>query len=230
MNTLVKETPISAFENVLNLQEEFRANKFVKLPSFFTNEKFQSLFNESINLLDSHSKRKDFLMEDTEFTPRRISTVSGNVIFNESSLITELYQNEDLISFLETIAEEKLYLTPDIADRHAIHRLHKKNDIHGGHVDTYPYVLITCLESPGIDGGGELEYVPNSLDIKDLDTDKAIRKFIDKGESYFMKAGLSVHRVLPLQKEVNRTVVVFTYADEVSKNIIESYSSNLLYD
>lgn len=230
MKTIAKKTPIIAYEDMHRLKEEFQKNKYVKLPGFFTKDKFKTLFNEAIHLLDTYSKRKDFLMEDTEFTPRKISTVSGNVIFNESSMITELYQEEELIAFLEEISGDKLFPTPDIADRHAIHRLHKKNDIHGGHVDTYPFVLITCLESPGKDGGGELEYVPNSLDIKDLGTDKAVRGYLDQGESYFMRASDSVHRVLPLKKEVNRTVVVFTYADEVSKDIIESYSSNLLYD
>ena len=211
-------------------KQEFEKFGYVKLNSFFTQDVIESLQKESQTLLGNYAKRKDFLMDETNFTPRKISTVSGHVIDKESRIISELYSNLDMVNFLEVVAKRKLFPTPDVADKHAVHKLHKKNDIHGGHVDTYPFVLITCLESPGVYGGGELEFVPNSLDINDLGTEKAIRDSLEVGESYFMHASKSVHRVLPLTRDTNRTVLVFTYADEESKDIDVSYSSNKLYD
>lgn len=225
-----KRIRIEAEEQIDTYRQEFEKKGYIKMPRFFSNDVINSLLNESFRLLDDHAKRKDFLMDETNFTPRKISTVSGNIIDRESRMISELYSDEDMVSFLEMIANKRLYATPDVADKHAVHKLHKKNDIHGGHLDTYPYVLITCLESPGKDGGGELEFVPNSLNLQDLGTDKAIRDSLKVGESYFMYASKSVHRVLPLTRDTNRTVVVFTYADEASKNIDVSYSSNKLYD
>lgn len=210
--------------------DEYKKTGFVKIPNLFKMEIFNDLKEESLKLLDDYSKRKNFIMEETNSTLRKISTVSGKVIYKESSLIAKLYETKELLYFLEKIAGKKLFLTPDIADRHAIHRLHKKGDEHGAHVDTYPYVLITCIGDPGELGGGELKYVPNSLDMDDLATDKSITEKLLKGESYFMHASESVHCVLPLQKDTNRTVLVFTYADAISKEVKESYSSNKLYD
>ncbi|KAB8151542.1 hypothetical protein EZY14_017755 [Kordia sp. TARA_039_SRF] len=212
------------------LTSEFDRIGYVKLASFFSEEVIENLQKEALRLLSKHGKRKDFVMDETDFTLRKITTVSGNLIDEESTMITDMYKDEKLISYLEEICDNKLFLTPDMADRHAIHMLHKKDDVHGGHLDTYPYVLITCLESPGVDGGGELEFVPFSENMDDLGSEKSVFDKLDVGDSYFMTASKSIHRVLPLKKDKNRTVLVFTYADEFSKDIEISYSSNKLYD
>lgn len=212
------------------LTSEFKRIGYVKLTAFFSEEVLENLQNEAFKLLNEFGKRKDFIMDETDFTLRKITTVSGNLINEKSPLLKNMYRDEKLISSLEEICDTKLFITPDIADRHAVHMLHKKNDIHGGHLDTYPFVLITCLESPGIDGGGELEFVPNSEDLNELGTEKSVIDTLDVGDSYFMAASKSIHRVLPLKRDKNRTVLVFTYADELSKDIEVSYSSNKLYD
>ncbi len=210
--------------------DEFKLTGFTKLPNLLNEKEYTLLFNEAVRLLENFSKRKDFIMEETENTIRKISTVSGNIISNSSEIIPQFYQNQELVKFLGEIAETELFLTPDMADRHTVHRLHKKGDEHGGHVDTYPYVLVFLLEHPSFEEGGQLKFVPNSLDVKDLDTDKAIVASFKSGDCYFMKAGANVHSVLPLKKDAHRTVLVFTYADEVSNKILTSYSSNKLYD
>lgn len=210
--------------------KEFAKNGYLKFSNFFAPEVFNALLIDSLDLLNRKSRRKDFVMEETNFTLRKISTVSGNVIHSESKFISEFYKNKDLVGFLEKISGKQLFLTPDMADRHTIHRLHKKGDEHGGHVDTYPYVFIICLEYPGEDGGGELEFVPNSKNIEDLKTKKTIKDSLQTGECYFMHSGANVHCVLPLKKDINRTVLVFTYADIDSKDIEISYSSDKLYN
>jgi len=229
-NVFLKNIEEHSIDQIEMYKQEFAKYGYVKVSPLLTNDTIDILIEESNVLMDKYAKRKDFLMYETESTPRKISTVSGNIVNEESGFISSLYKNSQVVEFLEEISGNRLFETPDIADRHAIHKLHRKNDIHGGHVDTYPYVLITCLESPGRDGGGELEFVPNSLEIKDLGTEKSIKDILLTGESYFMRADKSVHRVLPLRKETNRTVLVFTYADLNSKNIEISYSSNKLYD
>lgn len=220
----------STTKNITNLKQQFDRIGYIKLPSFFIPAVFDKLETEVNNLLDAFALRKDFLMEETNNTPRRITTVSGKVIDQESPFLTDLYKNEEIIDFITKITDNSICLTPDMADRHAIHKLHKKNDIHGGHLDTYPYVLITCFESPGKDGGGELEFVPKSMDLSELGTEKSIIDYLEKGESYLMNASHSVHRVLPLKEDLNRTVLVLTYADLATKDVDISYSSNKLYD
>ena len=169
-------------------------------------------------------------MIETDSTPRHISTVSGKKIGQHSLFIQMLYTNEKMIAFLSGVAGETLFLTPDLADRHAIHRMHRQGDIHGGHVDDYAFVLITCLEAPGRHQGGEIEFVPYSTNISDLKTNKVKTDVLEVGDAYFMRSNKAVHRVLPLKETVNRTVVVFTYADIETKDIKISYSSASLYD
>ena len=237
LNKSLSQTGFTAHE-VMTLHErsiescitEFRKNRYLKFSGFFTDAAFDALQQETLALLDRHSKRKDFAMEETEFTLRKISTVSGNVIHATSPIITDLYANKHLISFLEQLAGTALYLTPDMDDRHAIHRLHREGDEHGAHVDTYPYVFIICLEGPGDEGGGELKFVYDSKNISDLESDRALCDVLRTGECYFMHSGLNVHCVLPLKKDVHRTVLVLTYADAESKDIDVSYSSSKLYN
>lgn len=209
---------------------EFRKLGFVKLPTLLNSTDYDLLFKESINLLENYSRRKDFVMEETNFTLRKITTVSGNVVSQRSKLISHFYQNKDLREFLEAIAETNLFLTPDSADRHTVHRMHHKGDEHGGHVDTYPYVLVFLLEHPKVDEGGELVFVPNSLEVDELGTEKAFKTTFHAGECYFMRAGSNVHCVLPLVTDCHRTVLVFTYADEITAVVSTSYSSDKLYD
>jgi len=215
---------------VENLQAEFARKCYLKLPKFFQDTIFSILKEEAFDLLERHARRKDFIMEETESTKRHISTVSGNKVKMHSSFIPALYENKVMIEHLEDIAGEKLFLTPDPADRHAVHRLHRQGDIHGGHVDDYAFVLIMCLEAPNADQGGEIEFVPNSTNIKDLGTSKSLIDRLEVGDAYFMRSNKAVHRVLPLKEDTNRTVVVFTYADLETKNISVSYSSDSLYD
>lgn len=220
----------STKKNIANLKQQFDQIGYIKLPSFFIPAVFDNIETEVNNLLEAFALRKDFLMEETNNTPRRITTVSGKVIDQESPFLTDLYKNDEIIDFITKITDNSICLTPDMADRHAIHKLHKKNDIHGGHLDTYPYVLITCFESPGKDGGGELEFVPKSMDLSELGTEKSVIDYLEKGDSYLMNASHSVHRVLPLKEDRNRTVLVLTYADLATKDVDISYSSNKLYD
>lgn len=222
-------SPVNLFENS-NLTVDFSNNCYVKLTSLFTNIVIDRLKYESLVLLEKYSKRKDFLMKETEFTPRHITTVSGNQIINHSSFIPSLYSSDRVLDLLMKIADEEIFLTPDSADRHAIHRMHRRGDVHGGHVDDYAFVLITCLEAPKKNQGGQIEFVPYSLNIKDLGTNKSIVDHLEVGESYFMRSNKAVHRVLPLNDNVNRTVLVFTYADYQTKSLNVSYSSDSLYD
>ena len=222
--------PFAHKEDIEVLRETFAKDCYVKISNLFDKDLFSSLRKETFSLLERKSKRKDFIMVETNKTKRHLTTVSGTKIHLHSELIPTLYAHKKIINFLSGIADEALSLTPDLADRHAIHRMHQEGDTHGGHVDDYAFVLIICIEAPHLSQGGEVEFVPNSIDINDLGTDKARRDTLNVGDAYFMRSNKAVHRVLPLKETTNRTVVVFTYADIETKDINVSYSSASLYD
>jgi hypothetical protein len=64
------------------------------------------------HLLESR-RRKDFLMADTEYTPRHMSTVGGLEISRSSTIVPEMYADADLIEFLSGIAGEQVYTVAD---------------------------------------------------------------------------------------------------------------------
>lgn len=209
--------------------EEFALNCYVKLPLFFKDDSFAILKAEVIRIFEQHSRRKDFNMEHEKNTPRHLSTVSGIAVAEHSRMITALYRDSQLIEFLCGIAGTQVYLVPDPFDRHVIHRLDKRGDVHGGHLDTYAYAFAIFIETPPEEAGGCLEFVPHSIEISDLDTPLAKRVGHKVGDCYFMKTNKAIHRVSPLWEEVKRTNLIFTYADDETMNIDISYSSQPLY-
>ncbi len=209
--------------------EEFALNCYVKLPSFFNNDSFAILKAEVLKIFERHSRRRDFNMKHDRNTPRRMSNVSGVTVAEHSQIIPALYHDSQLIEFLSGIAGTQVYVAPDLFERHAIHRLDKIEDVHGGHLDTYAFVFVIFFETPPQEAGGWLEFVPHSMEISDLDTPLAKRVGHNIGDCYFMKANKTVHRVLPLCQEVKRTNLIFTYADDETQNIGISYSSEYLY-
>lgn len=209
--------------------QEFTLNTYVKLPSFFNNNSFQTLKAEVLRIFEQHSRRRDFLMKQDGNTPRFMSNVSGNAVAKHSSLIPAIYHNSQLMDFLSGIAGTQVYVAPDIFERHAIHRLEKRGDVHGGHLDTYAFVFVIFIQTPPEELGGGLEFVPHSMEISDLDTPLVHRIGHNVGDCYFMKANKTVHRVSPLLEEAQRTNIIFTYADEETQNIDISYSSDTLY-
>lgn len=209
--------------------EEFALNCYVKLPLFFNDDSFMTLKTEALRIFEQHSRRRDFNMKHDQNTPRRMRNVSGTAVAEHSQIIPALYYDSQLIKFLSGIAGTQVYVAPDPFERHAIHRLDKIGDIHGGHLDTYAFVFVIFIETPPQEAGGCLEFVPHSMEISDLDTPLVKRVGHNVGDCYFMKANKTVHRVLPLRKEVKRTNLIFTYADDETKNIDLSYSSQDLY-
>lgn len=213
-----------------DLSKVFAQSCFIKLPSFFKKGLFELLKEEAFMLLSHHSNRKDFLMPATNFTKRQITTVSGKQVNTHGNYIPSLYTLPALTAFLSKIAGESIFYTPDQIDRHTVHRMHREADEHGGHVDSYAFAFVICLESPAINEGGEVQFIPNSLEIDKLSSDEAITERLNVGDCYFMRTDKAVHRVRSLKKETNRTVIVMTYADENTKDLVESYSSENLYD
>jgi len=80
-----------------------------------------------------------------------------------------------------------VYVAPDIFERHAIHRLKKRGDVHGVHLDKYAFVFVIFIQTPPEEVGGCLEFVPHSMEISDLDTPLVQRVGHNVGDCYFMK-------------------------------------------
>jgi len=212
-----------------SLRESFSQTLYLKFKSLFSEDFFEMLREEAFTLFEQHARRRDLIMQATQ-TPRHMSTVSGKLIQQHNGVIASLYANPQLLAFFTDITGDTILLNKDVLGRHVIHRLDRQGDTHGAHVDTSPYVLVICLESPGTGNGGGLEFVPFSEDVADLATSKMVSDTLGVGEAYFMKAGQAIHRVSPLTGDKTRTVIAFSYANNQTKDIEISYSSESLYE
>lgn len=209
------------------LREQFERERIVRLPGFFTPEGFDVLRREVERLL-ARVIRRNLEVQGSEGTPRRMSTLGGDVVSEYSSLIPALYTDPGLLAFLSGVAGDEVLPVPDPVENHVLNVLHEMGDIHGGHVDTYAFAFNLCIEAPGPGGGGELEMVPGSTVLAELDGDAVRRVAVEPGEAYLLRTDDTAHRVAPLTRPGRRTIINLAYADPATVEL-QSYSSSVLY-
>lgn len=215
--------------NYLNMDEvkiKFKNEQIIIFENLLTEEGF-SLLKKEANKLKDFFIRKDFLMKDSENTPRRLSTINTIDIKSMSTILPSFYYDQDLLDFLSEIANETVYSLSNKFESFVINSLHQKNDTHGGHIDDYPYAFNIILEAPSV--GGELELVLDSTKVSDLKNEEILKRYLLKaGNCYLLKSDVNVHRVAELKSDDVRTVLNFSYSDFKNKDL-PSYSSSSLY-
>jgi len=210
------------------LSESFRANAAAIFPQFLQAGALPLFQCEAKRILDEAGRRRDLLMPHTNNTPRRMTTVNAKDIALLSTLIPMFYNDPTLLRSLSTLVGDDVFPAPDPLESFTCKLLHRASDIHGAHVDTYPYTLTTVLEAPVDGNGGVLEYVPRSTSIADLATDKKRSIALRPGGAYVMRTDTSIHQVTQLRSDDRRLVLVFSYADAGTRETM-SYSSAILH-
>jgi hypothetical protein len=148
--------------------------------------------------------RKDFLMPQSGWTPRKMNVVGGCVM-NQQSDFMALYQSQALRESLSEIVGERIDDCPDPVENLIATRLESAGDTHGWHTDDYPIAFILCLEAPGEGQGGAVE----------LKRGTGVECFhLSAGDAYILRSDKIVHRVEPVTKGARRTILNFTYSLE----------------
>lgn len=196
-------------------------------PGFISPGFFDEL-KQDVDSLLAYRRRRDFLMECMDNSPRRMNVVNGHIIERHSQLIPALYNNPAVIEFLSSvIGEQVLPLTDDI-DRYVINQLQMTSDTFGAHYDDYPISFVIILESPGMEGGGYAEMVPRAHSLSQLE-DNPIRLPLKAGDAYILKTDTTAHRVAPLTQDTLRTAINFAYTTPSFVPPRITPSANLLY-
>lgn len=182
---------------------------------------------EAVRLADRAGVRRDLVLSETDFTPRRMVNVARAQIVEHSSLIPWLYESEVLIETLALVVGHTVHRCPYEPEQFVITRLERSGDTHGWHWDDYSFALVWVAECPPATDGGFVEYVPNTLwdkhypAIDQLLRERDVHRLeVGGGEVYLMLSKTTLHRVHPL-RQGRRTIVNMAYAaaDELCEQI-----------
>jgi hypothetical protein len=204
------------------LHKAFESEHLVRLPAFYEAAAFD-LVRAEVHRLSAFQKRRDFQMAATDNTPRRMSTVGAAIVNQYSSLLPILYRDPSLLSFLTGIAGEPVWPAPDPNEDVVCNFLHRKDDTHGAHLDTFPFAFNLTLEAAAPGKGGLLEVWPGPKAAGS----PQYHYFVE-GECYFLRSDKFLHGVTPLSEGQRRTVLNFAFANNETLNTV-SYSSSILY-
>lgn len=198
--------PSSDIANKLNMH--YQGMHHVPFPAFVSEAFFPDLKAEVDRLL-GHSRRRDFLMECMDSSPRRMNVVNGHTIERMSTLIPALYKAPQLLDFLSHVVGERVLPLTDDIDRYVINQLQRSSDTFGAHYDDYPLWFVLIMESPDFEGGGYAELAPNGV-LSDLDVNP-IKLPLKAADAYLLKTDTTAHRVAPLKVDALRTAINFAY-------------------
>ena len=196
-------------EQTAALNAHYQDLHHAAFPAFVSPDFFSELKRDVDELL-AFRRRRDFLMECMDNSPRRMNVVNGHIIEQNSRLIPALYNNPAIIEFLSSVIGEQVLPLSDDIDRYVINQLQMTSDTFGAHYDDYPISFVIILESPGMEGGGYAEMVPRSHSLSQLD-ENPIRLPLKAGDAYVLKTDTTAHRVAPLTQDTLRTAINFAY-------------------
>ncbi|THF56230.1 HalD/BesD family halogenase [Pseudothauera rhizosphaerae] len=196
-----------------NLHRQLKAKDFVKLPDFLLPSAYD-VVAQNLEYLHSQRIRKEFVMPGFN-TERRMSVVGGKRVTDLSLQLIALYGNHDLRRTISTIIGAHIHTVCHEEEFMVVNFLDGEADTHGWHTDDPEYALILITESPGENGGGELEYIPdwhNFCTNNGLDPVSKINTAIElafslglaessklaAGDCYLLNASNALHRVTPI--------------------------------
>jgi hypothetical protein len=211
-----------SFDMMASLRETFQSEHLVRLPEFFSRAAFDLLAAEVLRLSQLR-RRREFFMEATGNSPRKMSTIGSSIIKKHSSILPLLYSDELLLSYLSAIAGERVYRAPDIYEDVVCNFLHDEGDTHGAHVDVYPFAFNLTIEAAERGKGGLLEIWPK----QDSSGNPRLFHLLTR-ECYLLRSDRHMHSITPLARNQHRTVLNLAYANEETLNA-NSYSSSILY-
>lgn len=209
------------------LRAAFVAHHYVRLPAFLRPDGVQALRDE-VQRLRTLAIRRDFAMACMRDSPRRMSTIGGEVLAEESGMISSIYGDPGLRAFLSALTGEDLVAVPDPVERHVLNFLHEAGDTHGAHFDDHPIAIVLFVESPPAAAGGLLEYVANAADLAELDSPAVRLAHHEVGDAYVLKTDTTAHRVSPLVRGWRRTVMNMAYTTPLRASV-RSESASVLY-
>ncbi|MCW5588106.1 MAG: hypothetical protein KIT27_00450 [Legionellales bacterium] len=201
--------------------KQLREKSVVNITKFFEVDFINSLIKDTLCVYNKKLQRKDFLMKQTENTPRNMFSVPEKAIDEVSKIIPEFYNDSSVKQFLSTLAQEEVKTLPWAGERYVINGLSNSSDTHGWHWDDYSYALVFIAKSPSPDQGGAVECIRNTnWDRKNprvheiVNSNKSEIYHYDDGSFYLMKSDTTLHRVTPIVWSAVRIAIAMSWCSE----------------
>lgn len=216
-----------ANNDIRQLSHDFRRQGFVKIPNIVSNQLKSGIHQEAYNLLAEHAERRDITLATTDHTPRHLSVVHSEMVTRYGHLIRRVSESDALLNFLSQIAGETLLLDVKPDEKFVITKQEFKGDTHGWHWGDYAFALIWLIEVPPLENGGMLQCIAHtSWDKKHPQINRYLIENpistygFEPGDVYFLRADTTLHRTVPLNKDVTRIMLNMTWAahSDIEKN------------
>jgi len=211
--------------DVSSLSTKFRAHGWVHVPSFIDRAALQHLRN-LWTILESSALRKEIIIEHNNISSaRRMFTVSAVIIDRATREVDEIYRSPEILDLLKRVTGETIEPMEDEIEKYVFNWLANKGDLHGAHVDSFPYSCSYALFSPPADQGGNLVISKNYEEAQSLQGETFA---LASGDLFFFRSDTLFHQVSPLLADTNRVVLNMGYATPATKRSL-SYSRKTLY-
>jgi hypothetical protein len=207
--------------DILKKSQQFRREGYTKLRGLVPADVFAQVTDEVKALLDRHSRRIDIELKETGNTPRKMHTVSAEVIARESELIRAIYDSASLRSTLSQIAGADVLPCPWEGEKYVIIRQDQPGDTHGWHWGDFSFTVIWIIEAPSAEIGGMLQCVPHTNwdkqnpRVHEYLQENPIRTYANAtGDLYFLRSDTTLHRTIPLKSAATRIILNTCWASE----------------
>lgn len=208
-------------EDIVKKSQQFRREGYVKLRGLVPDSLFAQVTDEVKSLLDSNSRRIDIELKETGNSPRKMHTVSADVIARESELIPAVYNSPSLRSALGQIAEADVHICPWDGEKFVIIRQDQPGDTHGWHWGDFSFTVIWIIEAPSAEVGGMLQCVPHTNwnkenpRVNEYLQENPIRTYANAtGDLYFLRSDTTLHRTIPLKSAATRIILNTCWASQ----------------
>lgn len=208
--------------------DTYRESHYAKFPGLLS-EAGLTLLQSEIERLRREAVRKEFDMECMANSPRRMTTLGGDVIDTLSSVIPAIYRDPVLLDIVERVCGEKVVPLEEDVDRYVINILDRSDDTFGAHFDDYPLSVVLVIEAPDPSAGGVPELVPRAESLLQLDEGPVLRVPLAAGDVYVLKADTTAHRVSPLLSDGERIAINLAYTTPGFVVEQPTESASLLY-
>ena len=167
--------------------------------------------------------RRDVTITYASITSRRrLYTLSAEDVLRRSSLPSQLYYDDVLLSLFSAVTETDVVPLDDPVEKYVINALVVEGDHHGEHLDSFPFACSIPILQPSLKDGGCLQIAgprpPHELCGVD----------VAAGDLVFFFSGTLMHRVTRISAGACRVVLNMAYATPDTQ-MVKSSSRGVLY-